>query len=114
VNFIWATRGRTWGFTFIAKAELRDPLSTYERAMSMLDGSIQGRAHGDGVVALKLIDPEGRRDRSGRPITHSFVLFGDLADRVGSVEDGIREVWPLVAAQYESAWDQPEAPSASD
>ena len=61
-------------------------------------------------VALRLADPEGRRDRSGRPIVHEFILDGDLATQIDSVEDGIRLVWPLVCDEYSEVWQLPEGP----
>lgn len=110
MSFIWATRGRTWGFTFLATGGLPDPLLPYEQAMSALDGLPHGCARFEDAVALKFEDPEGRRDRSGRIIPHCFVLYDTTARRVTTVEDGLREVWPLVAAKYDSVWDEAEAP----
>ncbi len=33
-GFIWATRGRTWGFRFLRKGGYEDPLGVYEDAFS--------------------------------------------------------------------------------
>lgn len=112
MSFIWATRGRTWGFTFLSTAGQRDPLPEYERAMVGLDGARRGCVSTGDAVALKFEDPERRRDRAGRVIPHGFVLYGELAERVATVEDGLREVWPLVSARYESVWDAEQAPPA--
>jgi hypothetical protein len=57
------------------------------------------------------LDPEGRTDRSGRIIPHDFVLFGALASGVQTVDDGIREVWPLVADEFAHIWDLPKPPN---
>lgn len=111
MRFIWATRGRTWGFTFLATAGMQDPLVAYERVTSSLEGASRGIVRAGDVVALKFRDPDGRLDRSGRPIPHTFVLYDELAVRVGTVEDGIREVWPLVADEYARVWDLSEAPA---
>jgi hypothetical protein len=40
-------------------------------------------------------------------IPHDFVLFSPLAERVASVDDGLRLVWPLVADEFQREWDQP-------
>jgi hypothetical protein len=47
-------------------------------------------------------------------IPHEFVLSGDLADEVESVEDGLQQVWPLVARVYAGVWDAERPPSAAD
>ncbi len=67
-----------------------------------------------GTVALRFPDPLGRRDASGRVIPHEFVVFGDLADEIESVEDGLRLVWPLVAEAYARVWDAEVPPSPDD
>lgn len=113
MTFIWATRGRTWGFTFLESGGLKDPLLAYERVISALDGVSAGCVRVGDAVALKFRDPEGRRDRSGRPIPHKFVLYGELAARVETVDDGMREVWPLVAEEYARVWELPKPPPAS-
>lgn len=80
--------------------------------MATLRGVSAGcaRLPGEDAVALKFPDPEGRLDRSGRVIPHGFVLYGELAERVRTVEEGLREVWPLVAEGYASVWGLPNAP----
>lgn len=112
MSFIWAARGRAWGFTFLSRAGLSDPLAAYEQAMNALGGAREGCARAGDAVALKFVDPEGRSDRSGRPISHAFVLYGEFATKVASVEDGLREVWPLVAGRYAEIWADENGPSA--
>ena len=110
---IWATRGREWGFRFLRRGGLSDPLPPYEAAFAELEGEPEGvRRIGD-RVALRFADPQGRTDRAGRVIPHDFVLSGDLAARVHSVADGIAEVWPMVAAEYAGVWENPTPPSPS-
>lgn len=107
---IWATRGRTWGFRFLVDAGLGDPLQDYERAFVDLRDEPAAWSRHDGLVALRFPDPLRRQDSAGRVIPHEFVLFGDLAAAVDSVEDGLREVWPLVSEFYASVWDAPHPP----
>lgn len=114
MSLLWATRGRTWGFRFLRKGGLRDPLVSYEAAFADLEGQPEGVARVGDRVALRFADPEGRTDRSGRVIPHDFVLSGDLAVRVRSVAEGIAEVWPLVAEEYARVWDLPTPPPSSD
>lgn len=113
MSMIWATRGRTWGFRFLRKGGLDDPLPLYEAASAGLDGLPEGVARVGDRVALRFPDPAGRTDRSGRVIPHDFVLMGDLAARVHSVADGVQEVWPLVADEYAQVWERPTGPTTS-
>ena len=113
MSFIWATRGREWGFRFLRDGGLSDPLLTYEEVYSGVTFDGDGCWRVGSRTALRLTDPEHRRDRAGRPITHDFVLFGDLAERVATIEDGLRIVWPLVAAEYADAWGMEQGRSAT-
>ena len=53
-RFIWATRGRTWGFRFLRRGGLEDPLGVYEATFSRGRGSAGSLASGrrQGGVAL--------------------------------------------------------------
>jgi hypothetical protein len=111
-RIIWATRGQSWGFRFLLDAGLSDPLADYERAFGELrDAPTVWRREG-GHVALRIPDPLGRQDAAGRVIPHEFVVFGDLADAVNSVEDGLRTIWPLVSETYASVWKSADPPTA--
>lgn len=68
------------------------------------------RRDGD-TVALRLSDPDGRCDQAGRVIPQDFVVFGSLAGKVHSIEDGLHEVWPLVADRFAEVWDKAELPA---
>ncbi len=113
-GLVWATRGRSWGFRFLIDGGLADPLPTYEHAF--LDAGYEPTAwrSADGKVALRFPDPLGRRDAAGRTIPHEFVVFGDLANEVRSVEQGRHRIWPLVAEAYASVWEMNDPPSAAD
>jgi hypothetical protein len=115
-ELVWATRGRSWGFRFLLTAGLPDPLSVYERVVAPLGDDTTGwcRGAGAGAVAVRFLDPLGRRDAAGRVIPHDFVLFGDAAEGVASVDDGLQRVWPLVAEAYGRVWDADGPPSAAE
>lgn len=113
-QLIWATRGRTWGFRFLLDAGLRDPLPEYEEAFSGLTDAPNVWARTGHAVAVRVADPQGRRDSAGRVIPHEFVAFGPLAESVSSVEDALTHVWPLVADAYQQVWDAPSPPVAGD
>lgn len=114
MSIIWATRGRTWGFRFLKTGGLADPLPTYESAFATVGSASEVVVRLDDSVALRFIDPDHRADRSGRPISHDFVLSGELAERVRTVDDGVATVWPLVAEEYAELWDSATPPRATD
>ena len=113
-RLIWATRGRFWGFRFLLKGGLSDPLLVYERSFADLGDEPTICHCAAGKVALRFPDPLGRRDASGRVIPHEFVVFGDSADEIKSVEDGRQHLWPLVAGAYAEVWDTERPPSTAD
>ncbi|MFT3797333.1 hypothetical protein [Microbacterium sp.] len=75
-----------------------------------LSGEREGIARRGDDVGLRLLDPEGRTDRAGRPIQHDFVVSGALAEQIHSVADGLALVWPVVAAEYARCWDRADPP----
>jgi len=109
-RFIWATRGRTWGFRFLRKGGFDDPLGVYEATFSKVGDQPEGWCRVDDKVALRFPDPEGRRDASGRVIPHDFVLLGSYAVGIHSLGDGRHRIWHEVADEYERVWDKPEPP----
>lgn len=114
MSIIWATRGKSWGFRFLRSGGSTDPLIDYEELFSGLeDQSPAFRRLGD-RVALRFTDPEARKDAAGRPIPHDFVLTGESAQGVNSLETGRERIWPLVADEYAQIWDQSSPPAVCD
>ena len=111
-GFIWATRGRTWGFRFLRTGGFEDPLDVYDTVFSELDDQAEAWARVDDKLALRFPDPAGRRDAAGRVIPHDFVLFGPWVHRINSLEHGSRLIWERVADEFEDVWDKAEPPSA--
>ena len=109
-HLIWATRGRTWGFRFLLDAGLDDPLPTYERAFAGLSDQSVAWHRSGAAAALRIQDPEGRRDASGRVIPHEFVVLGTLPEPCESAEHARQLVWPLVERAYARVWDSDAAP----
>ncbi|WP_438354654.1 hypothetical protein [Microbacterium sp. CJ88] len=60
---------------------------------------------------MRFPDPLERRDAAGRIIPHDFVVMGSTVSFIGSVEDGLREIWPAVADVYGQVWDSSTPPS---
>lgn len=113
-QLLWATRGRTWGFRFLLDAGLSDPLPEYERAFSGLTDAPTVWSRTGQAVAVRLADPQGRRDRAGRLIPHEFVAFGLLGESVTSVGDALTRLWPNVEHAYQRVWDAPSPPIPGD
>lgn len=113
-RLIWATRGRSWGFRFLLDGGLSDPLRAFEHSFAELGDTPTICSRTAGSVALRFPDPLGRRDASGRVIPHEFVVFGELAEEIDSIEDGLQQVWPLVAETYAAVWDAERPPSVAD
>ena len=111
-TFIWATRGRRWGFRFLRSGGFEDPLRIYEAAFSGVGDRAEAWSRVGDEVALRFPDPEGRCDASGRVIPHDFVLFGSYAEDVDSVENGRHRIWQVVADEFESVWDKDDPPPA--
>lgn len=113
MTFIWSTRGRKWGFRFLRNGGRPDPFVEYKQAFLGVEQEreVWRRAHK--VVALRFPSPDGLQDSAGRVIPQEFVIFGALASQINSVQDGINQVWPMVAQEFEQIWDKPEAPVVS-
>jgi len=112
VNLIWATRGRTWGFRFLFDGGVGDPLPEYDEVFAGTEGQAEVCRRVGEKVALRFHDPLGRKDVAGRVIPHDFVVFAPLADGIDSVEDGRRDVWPLVADEFAQVWNLPKPHAA--
>ncbi|KQM59629.1 hypothetical protein ASE64_09920 [Agreia sp. Leaf210] len=113
MRLIWATRGRTWGFRFLRRGGLTDPLPTYSLAFAEFEGMTHVWNRSGDMTALRFEDPLGRKDRAGRVVPHDFVVFGDLPAQVNSVSSGINDIWPIVEAEYARNYDSLE-PHISD
>lgn len=114
MRLIWATRGRSWGFRFLLDGGYPDPLPTYESAFAGTEGEPTVCRRVDGHVALRFLDPLGRRDKAGRVIPHDIVVLPPLADEVHSLEDGRRLIWPRLAGAFDRVWDLPRPPSRDE
>jgi hypothetical protein len=116
MSLIWATRGRDWGFLLLRNDTAGDPLVLYDAAFTGVEDTSETCRHvaetaaQSEMVALRFLDPVGRRDRAGRVIPHDFVVVGALAEDVDSIEAGRQRIWPLVADDFERVWELPTPP----
>lgn len=110
--FIWATRGRTWGFRFLRTGGVAAPLDTYEEVFSAVGEQPEAFNRIGDKSALRFPDPDGRRDAAGRVIPHEFVLIGSWADDVDCFDAGRELLWSEVADYFGSVWadNQPPGP----
>lgn len=114
MNFLWATRGRSWGYRFLRRGGFSDPLPVYDLVFLPLGDEPEFCQRIGNKVALRFPDPEGRADAAGRVIPHEFVVFEPLASQIHSLEDGKRLIWTEVAEEYAGSWDQPDPPMPRD
>lgn len=114
MNVIWATRGHAWGFRFLLRGGLRDPLARYEEAFDGTSGDQTVYRRIGNAVVLRFPDPVGRRDAAGRVIPHDLIVGPPLSGSIRSFEDGRDTVWPLFADAYERLWPHAGAPTPAD
>lgn len=105
MTYIWATRGREWGFRFLRDGGFEDPLPHYDAAFAGIAAGPRSYRRVGSTVAVRFPDPGGRMDAAGRVIPHDFVFYPPLADQIATVEDALEKIWPLLAREYEKVWD---------
>jgi hypothetical protein len=114
MNFIWLTRGHSWGFRFLRTGGYEDPLVVHEECFDGIGEEPEAWRRVDDKVALRFLDPRERRDAAGRVIPHEFVLLGAWSAGVNSLDGGFELVWPLVEEEYGRIWNQSEPPPTRD
>lgn len=111
VDLIWATRGRTCGFRFLLDGGVPNPLALYESAFVGAEHETALCRRSDGRITLRFPDPLGRTDTARRIIPHDFVILDPAKTLIGSIDDGVREIWPIVAKAYGDVWEGKTPPS---
>ncbi|MGO4593138.1 hypothetical protein AB4Z18_04880 [Leifsonia sp. 2TAF2] len=104
-SFIWATRGRRWGFRFLRDGGYDDPLPVYEAAFAGLTDRREVCQQADEAIILRFPDPDGRQDHSRRIISHDFVIRPTSSGQLPAVEDAPDIAWATVSADYAQLWD---------
>lgn len=107
VGIVHAARGKHKGWTFPQSGGLSDPVSEYGKAgFDSMPSGPGIRRYGDRneKVAARYNDPEGRRDRSSRPIIHEVMLPESMARGVKTVEDARDASWPSIKDTYASLY----------
>lgn len=105
-SYIWATRGRLWGFRFLRDGGYADPLPVYEAAFAGVAEQREVRRQVGDVLALRFPDPEGRQDRARRVISHDFVMRRDSAGVLPPLDEAAALAWASVRDEYDTLWAQ--------
>ena len=103
-SFIWATRGHTWGFRFLRDGGYPDPLPVYEGAFYGIAEERQVCVQVGETIALRFPDPEGRKDRARRVISHDFVIHPSTSGVLPRLPEARKVAWESVSAEYGSIW----------
>lgn len=53
-------------------------------------------------IAAAFLDPDGRKDFAGRPITHQIIVPKSMTDGINNLDDVRQKIWPLVKDQYDA------------
>ncbi len=56
MTFIWATRGRSWGFRFLRDGGLAEPLFVYEKAFESVEPEYRAYRRSGDVTAVRFPD----------------------------------------------------------
>jgi hypothetical protein len=102
--------GRNVGNRFLMNGGLKDPYPEIRKSGLDEDPGVgYFRRYGsrNEKVAAVIRDPEGRRDRATRPITHMIIVPESMAKGLNSAEDVERVVWPQIRDQYSQAYEAP-------
>jgi hypothetical protein len=114
-NILWSTRGYYWGFLRLlqpANPQI-DWLLPYEEMFreatsyepEYYSGKIRLSAKDiKKYVAIRFVDPEERKDYSGRPITHEVALLGEDSDTFHDFESFKKAVWDYLAPIYDEVY----------
>ena len=99
-----AARGKHKGFKFLKTGGISDPFITYDRLSATSIGEFTKK---DGYASANILDPLGRKDRSGRVIPHTIILPKSMSADVNSVDDLMKKAWPLLKDDFASFYEEP-------
>jgi hypothetical protein len=102
-SMLHASRGKTKGFSFFKTGDLAEPYPAYEKAFgkdSFTDGLFE--RYDGGKIAASFLDPEGRRDQSGRSIPHQVIIPKSMSSGINNIDDVKKHIWPLLKETYDS------------
>lgn len=103
-GIVHATRGKTKGFRFQQGGGLKDPFSAWEKAGGTASGSGPDFVrHGkdNSLIYARFMDPEGRKDQSGRLIPHEVIIPRSLSKGISNIDDVVKKIWPMIKDGYD-------------
>jgi hypothetical protein len=107
LGIVHAAKPKNRGFTFPQRGGLDDPIHEYERSgvAHLAANTFKRYGSRNEKIAAKFSDPEGRRDRAGRPIDHDVMLPESLASGIKDFAEIVPKVWPLIKDTYAAIYD---------
>ncbi len=103
-SVIHASRGKDVGFRFLKKGGVPDPMHEYEKAFNdSMSGDLFQRLP-DGKVAVRFMDPEGRKDFAGRLIPHEVIVPATMSSGLNSVSDVVQNLWPILKPAHDEMY----------
>lgn len=113
-SVIHLARGKNRGLTFQKKGDTPDFFKVFDK-MGMNTNQehefLQKASDGSGRIAARFIDPEGRRDRSSRPISHDVVIPRSMSDGINSLDDVKSKIWPHLKDTYDQFYQDSLTPN---
>lgn len=107
-EIIVAARGRNVDFRFMKKGGLKDALHEYDLAgFQDKPNEFMTRygKKGSEKIAARILDPEGRKDHSGRPISHDIIIPHAQAASIQTPQDILTKVWPKIKDEYDQLYN---------
>ncbi len=108
IGIVHSSRGKNRGYTFLQRGGLDNPGEEMIKAGldRMNAGEFKRYGERSEKVAARYLDPEGRKDFSGRRIGHDVVLPESMAKKVSNLSDVEAMTWPLIKDVYQVLWDK--------
>jgi hypothetical protein len=103
-SVIHGSRGKDVGFRFIKRGGVPDPMTEYMQAFDGHTGGDHFKRFGDGKIAARFSDPEGRRDFAGRIIPHEVIIPKSMTDGINSLDDVVKNIWPTLKPEHDAMY----------
>lgn len=109
-NLIFASKPKNAGFMVMNNGNHPSPIEMMDevfgdKAVGPETDTLIDSPRGKGIY---LSDPEGRKDRAGRPISHVILIPNSMKDSVNSRDDVVNDIWPKVKDDYDYDYTIPD------
>lgn len=96
-----ASRSKNRGYRVMRDGQHPSPLDLMDDVfgsnLEQQPNTLHDSSKGLGVL---LMDPEGRKDRAGRVISHSIIIPNSMKSGINNSDDVVRDIWPLIKDDY--------------